>query len=90
MHRLFENPKFLAIASLTVVGQVLIVTLGGEVFKVEPLGVIDWLVIAAGDGERAGVRGGRAARPRERSDGAEGRADVRSRTRSWPRSPRSS
>ena len=32
--------------SLTVVGQVLIVRFGGEVFKVEPLGVVDWLVIA--------------------------------------------
>ena len=35
-----------SIASLTVVGQVLIVTLGGKVFNVEPLGAIDWLVIA--------------------------------------------
>jgi P-type Ca2+ transporter type 2C len=47
LHRLFENPQFLLIASLTVVGQVLIVTLGGTVFNVEPLGLIDWLVIAA-------------------------------------------
>jgi Ca2+-transporting ATPase len=46
LHRLFENPQFLLIASLTVVGQVLIVTLGGRVFNVEPLGLIDWLVIA--------------------------------------------
>jgi len=46
-HRLFENPQFLAIASLTVVGQVLIVTIGGKVFNVEPLGLVDWLVIAA-------------------------------------------
>ena len=46
LHRLFENPQFLAIASLTVVGQVLIVTFGGRVFNVEPLAVIDWLVIA--------------------------------------------
>jgi Ca2+-transporting ATPase len=46
LHRLFENPQFLLIASLTVVGQVLIVSLGGEVFGVEPLGVVDWLVIA--------------------------------------------
>ncbi len=46
LHRLFENPQFLVIASLTVVGQVLIVTLGGRVFNVEPLGVVDWLVIA--------------------------------------------
>jgi P-type Ca2+ transporter type 2C len=47
LHRLFENPQFLVIASLTVLGQLLIVTLGGEVFSVEPLDVIDWLVIAA-------------------------------------------
>jgi Ca2+-transporting ATPase len=47
LYRLYRNPQFLLIASLTVVGQVLIVTLGGEVFSVEPLGVIDWLVIAA-------------------------------------------
>ena len=46
-HRLFENPQFLAVASLTVVVQVLIVTLGGRVFNVEPLAVIDWMVIAA-------------------------------------------
>ena len=46
-HRLFENPQFLAIASLIVVGQVLIITFGGKVFNVEPLDVLDWLVIAA-------------------------------------------
>ncbi|MBP3955241.1 calcium-translocating P-type ATPase, PMCA-type [Gemmata sp. G18] len=46
-HRLFENRQFLAIASLTVVGQVLIVTLGGAVFNVEPLRAVDWLVVAA-------------------------------------------
>ena len=32
---------------MTLVGQVLIVTFGGAVFKVEPLGLLDWLVIAA-------------------------------------------
>jgi Ca2+-transporting ATPase len=47
LHRLFENPQFLVIASLTVLGQVLIVSLGGVVFNVQPLGVLDWLVIAA-------------------------------------------
>ncbi len=46
LHRLFENRQFLLIASLTVVGQVLIVTFGGRVFNVEPLSVIDWAVIA--------------------------------------------
>jgi Ca2+-transporting ATPase len=44
---LLANPTFLAIASLTVVGQLLIVQFGGVVFDVEPLAVIDWLVIAA-------------------------------------------
>ena len=44
---LTRNPYFLAIASLTVVGQVLIVTFGGRVFDVEPLGWLDWLAIAA-------------------------------------------
>lgn len=47
LYRLFDNPQFLLIAALTVVGQVLIVTLGGRVFQVEPLGLLDWLVIAA-------------------------------------------
>jgi Ca2+-transporting ATPase len=46
LRRLFDNPQFLLIASLTVVGQVLIVSFGGEVFNVEPLGLIDWLGIA--------------------------------------------
>jgi len=44
---LAANPTFLVIASLTVVGQVLIVRFGGAVFNVEPLDAIDWLVIAA-------------------------------------------
>jgi P-type Ca2+ transporter type 2C len=44
---LFRNPTFLIIASLTLIGQILIVTIGGAVFKVEPLGIMDWLVIAA-------------------------------------------
>jgi Ca2+-transporting ATPase len=48
LYRLFENSLFLLIASLTIVGQVLIVTLGGDVFHVEPLAVEDWLAIAAG------------------------------------------
>jgi Ca2+-transporting ATPase len=46
---LFDNPVFLAIAALIVLGQVLIVTFGGEtVFKVQPLGLLDWLLIAVG------------------------------------------
>jgi P-type Ca2+ transporter type 2C len=47
LHRLFENKQFLAIASLTVVGQMIIVAFGGKVFNVEPLGLVDWVVIAA-------------------------------------------
>jgi Ca2+-transporting ATPase len=43
-----RNPIFLAILALIVVMQVLIVSLGGEVFKVEPLSFVDWLAIAAG------------------------------------------
>ena len=43
---LHRNPLFLVIASLTVVGQILIVTFGGAIFAVEPLAVTDWLVIA--------------------------------------------
>jgi Ca2+-transporting ATPase len=44
---LFRNPTFLGIAATIVVCQVLIVTFGGEIFKVEPLGLVDWLAIAA-------------------------------------------
>ncbi len=47
LRRLFANPQFLAVASLTVLGQVLIVTFGGRVFNVEPLAAADWLGIAA-------------------------------------------
>jgi len=44
---LFANRTFLGIASLTVIGQWLIVSFGGAVFHVEPLEWVDWLVIAA-------------------------------------------
>ncbi len=44
---LSSNPIFLAIIGTIVLGQVLIVTFGGEVFKVEPLSLPDWLVITA-------------------------------------------
>ena len=43
----WRNPYFLAVASLTVVGQLIIVTFGGAIFAVEPLGLWDWLTIAA-------------------------------------------
>ena len=35
-------------ASLTLIGPILIATIDGAVFKVEPLDVADWLLIAAG------------------------------------------
>jgi Ca2+-transporting ATPase len=43
---LFRNPIFLGIASLTLIGQIIIVHFGGMIFEVEPLAVQDWLVIA--------------------------------------------
>jgi len=46
--RLFSNPTFLVIAGLVAIGQVLIVTFGGPVFKVEPLSVVQWLAVIAG------------------------------------------
>ena len=45
---LFRNPAFLAIASLTLLGQIMIITFGGAIFKVEPLSLMDWLLIAGG------------------------------------------
>jgi Ca2+-transporting ATPase len=44
---LSRNPVFLGIVGTIVVGQLLIVTFAGALFKVEPLGAVDWLVIAA-------------------------------------------
>jgi P-type Ca2+ transporter type 2C len=44
--RLGANRAFLLIAALIVAGQVGIVTFGGSIFQVEPLGVVDWLIIA--------------------------------------------
>jgi Ca2+-transporting ATPase len=44
---LFQNPTFLAIAGLTALGQVAIVTFGGPVFKVQPLDWQTWLAIVA-------------------------------------------
>ena len=43
---LFRNGPFLLVTLATVAGQVLIVTVGGDVFHVEPLGWLDWLAIA--------------------------------------------
>jgi hypothetical protein len=46
--RLFSNGAFLTIAGITAIGQVLIVTIGGAVFKVEPLDGWTWLGVVAG------------------------------------------
>jgi hypothetical protein len=49
---LTRNPTFLLIAGTVAVVQVLIVSVPflGTVFKVEPLGILDWLWIVAGTG----------------------------------------
>jgi Ca2+-transporting ATPase len=47
-HNLFGNGMFLLIAGATAVGQVLIITIGGPVFKVEPLSLLQWLLVIAG------------------------------------------
>ncbi len=47
---LFANPAFLVIAGMVAVGQLLIVSVPwlGAIFKTEPLGLVDWLLIVAG------------------------------------------
>jgi len=45
--RLHSNGMFLVIAAVIVAGQIAIVTVGGSVFQVEPLAIMDWFVIAA-------------------------------------------
>ncbi|CAN5402729.1 hypothetical protein BH11PLA2_BH11PLA2_27740 [soil metagenome] len=42
---LHNNPSFLAIAAAILVGQVLLVQYGGEVFRTVPLSVMDWLAL---------------------------------------------
>lgn len=46
LSRLWSNPTFLLITGLIVLGQVVIVCFGGNIFKVEPLHWLDWIVIA--------------------------------------------
>lgn len=46
-HRVGQNPTFWTIAGIVAAGQVLIVTLGGAIFNVEPLGIVDWLGVVA-------------------------------------------
>ena len=43
LHRILRNPTFLAIAGVTALGQILIVTFGGRIFNVEPLGGNQWI-----------------------------------------------
>ena len=47
LSRLWANPIFLGILGLIVLVQVLIVSLGGTVFHVEPLDPLTWLAIGA-------------------------------------------
>ena len=46
-HRLLENRTFIVIASIVAIGQIVIVTFGGSIFKVERLGILDWLGVIA-------------------------------------------
>jgi len=46
-HGILSNPTFLTIATIVAVGQIIIVTFGGAVFKVEPLSPLTWLGIIA-------------------------------------------
>ena len=43
-----QSSGFLGIAAVIVIGQVLITTLGGQMFNVTPLQLIDWAIIIAG------------------------------------------
>jgi Ca2+-transporting ATPase len=43
---MLENRPFLLIVLAIVVGQVLIIQVGGEVFRTEPLSLVDWLKTA--------------------------------------------
>jgi Ca2+-transporting ATPase len=45
---LFRNATFLSILLVIVIGQIVIVTFGGSVFKVQPLEPIDWALIIVG------------------------------------------
>jgi Ca2+-transporting ATPase len=43
----FTNPTFLAVMLLILLGQIIIIQTGGSIFKVQPLGPFDWLIILA-------------------------------------------
>jgi Ca2+-transporting ATPase len=47
LRRVRRNRAFLGIMAAILAGQVLIITVGGPVFSVEPLRLLDWLVIVA-------------------------------------------
>ena len=67
---ILKNPAFVAIAAIVAIGQIIIVTLGGSIFKVEPLGLLTWLAIIAGTSSvlvfGEGVRRFRLLRPSAR------------------------
>lgn len=44
-HRLGECRGFMLVALLILIGQVLIVSFGGEVFRVVPLSLVDWVIV---------------------------------------------
>jgi Ca2+-transporting ATPase len=46
-HRILENRTFLTVAATVAIGQILIVTFGGPVFKVEPLSPLQWIAVIA-------------------------------------------
>ena len=47
LYRLGKNRNFLAVALVVAVGQVAIITFGGNIFKVEPLGIMAWAGVIA-------------------------------------------
>ena len=42
---LLQNPTFLGVAAFVALGQIAIVTFGGDLFKVQPLSVVAWLCV---------------------------------------------
>jgi Ca2+-transporting ATPase len=47
LYGVWRNRTFLGIMAAIVAGQLFIVSLGGRLFSVEPLSVVDWLIIVA-------------------------------------------
>jgi Ca2+-transporting ATPase len=45
---LWRNPIFIAVACGVAIGQIIIVTFAGPIFKVKPLGPLEWLAVIAG------------------------------------------